>query len=164
MTTRAPIEVRDPQTAGEKATLVNRLRSIWGDVVARKGEVLDPVEFSLLGAFQDDELVGLASYRIERLECEVVVIEAIVPRRGVGSVLMDAIRDRARAASCRRLWLITTNDNTPALTFYQGWGMDVVALHLDAMNEARRLLKPSIPERGYAGIPIKHELELELLL
>jgi len=42
--------------------------------------------------------------------------------------------------------------------------MDYVALHRNAVTEARRTLKPSIPERGAYGIPIAHELELELRL
>jgi hypothetical protein len=35
---------------------------------------------------------------------------------------------------------------------------------LAAVTEAGKSLKPSIPERGASGIPIKNELELELLL
>jgi hypothetical protein len=42
--------------------------------------------------------------------------------------------------------------------------MEIVAFHRDAVTEARRNLKPAIPERGARGIPIAHELELELRL
>lgn len=73
-------------------------------------------------------------------------------------------RDAAVAAGCRRLWLTTTNDNLRALAVYQCWGMDIAALHRHAVTEARRRLKLSIPERGASGIPIAHELELELRL
>lgn len=41
---------------------------------------------------------------------------------------------------------------------------DLVALRRGAVAESRRRLKPSIPERGYLGIPIAHELELQLEL
>jgi hypothetical protein len=53
-----------------------------------------------------------------------------------------------------RLWLVTTNDNLRALELYQRWGMEIVAFHRHAVTEARRHLKPSIPERGTHGIPI----------
>jgi hypothetical protein len=56
-----------------------------------------------------------------------------------------------------------TNNNLRALRVYQRWGMDIAALHRDAVAEAR-CLKPSIPERDEDGIPIAHELELELRL
>jgi len=71
--------------------------------------------------------------------------------------------EHARAAGCRRLWLITTNDNLRALGFYQRLGLDLCALHRDAVAVARRL-KPGIPLTGRAGIPIRHELEFELLV
>ena len=84
--------------------------------------------------------------------------------RGVGRALLDAVRDAAIEAGCSRLWLITTTDNLRALKLYQRWGMEIVAFHRHAVTEARRHLKPSIPERGADEIPIAHELELELRL
>lgn len=50
----------------------------------------------------------------------------------------------------------------PRLALYQRWGMEIVAFHRHAVDEARRHLKPSIPKRGANGIPIAHELELEI--
>jgi len=38
-----------------------------------------------------------------------------------------------------------------------------VALHRDGVTAGRRL-KPGIPELGLDGIPLRHELELELRL
>ena len=83
--------------------------------------------------------------------------------RGAGQALLAAVRDVARAAGCRCVWLITTNDNTRALRFYQRFGFDLAALHHGALAESRRL-KPSISELGADGIPLAHELELRLAL
>ncbi len=69
----------------------------------------------------------------------------------------------ARSASQPRLWLVTTNDNTDALAFYQRRGWDLVAVHRRAVDDARSL-KPGIPSLGKGRIPIRHELELELVL
>lgn len=102
-------------------------------------------------------------YSLHEDDCEVVVIVSLAAGRGVGSSLMDAARSAAATEGCRRLWLVTTKDNTPALRFYQRWGMDLVALHHDALDASRRL-KPEIPATGLDGIPIRHELELELRL
>jgi RimJ/RimL family protein N-acetyltransferase len=63
----------------------------------------------------------------------------------------------------RRVWLITTNDNSDALKFYQKAGFRIVAVHRDAVALARRL-KPEIPLVGENGIPIRDEIELELVL
>ena len=94
---------------------------------------------------------------------EVVTINALTPGAGVGRALMDAARAKALEVGARRVWLITTNDNTRAVRFYQRWGMDLAALHHDGVTTSRAV-KPSIPLTGYDEIPIRHELELDLRL
>lgn len=133
-------------------------------VVARLGELVDPTQLPGFIADLDGARAGLASYAVRGEECELVTIRSLQEGRGVGRALLDAVRDAATKAGCTRLWLITTNDNLRGLEFYQRWGMDIVAFHRHAVTEARRHVKPSIPERGAHGIPIAHELELELHL
>ncbi len=72
-----------------------------------------------------------------------------------------AARDQAVAAGHHRLWLITTNDNTRALRFYQRWGMDLCAFYRHGARRSREA-KPALPHMGADGIPLEHELELEL--
>jgi hypothetical protein len=62
------------------------------------------------------------------------------------------------------VWLVTTNDNLVALRFYQRRGFRLSALRPGAVDEARRRLKPAIPDAGAFGIPLRDELELELRL
>jgi RimJ/RimL family protein N-acetyltransferase len=69
----------------------------------------------------------------------------------------------ALKAGCRRIWLITTNDNTAALRFYQKKGFSLVAVHRNAIERSRQL-KPEIPETGNDGIPLRDEIELEIVL
>ena len=59
--------------------------------------------------------------------------------------------------------MITTNDNLPALGFYQKRGFDMVSLHRNALSQSRKL-KPEIPLIGLNGIPLRHEIELERIL
>jgi GNAT superfamily N-acetyltransferase len=65
----------------------------------------------------DRRRAGLLTYRIEGDECEIVSLNSVVEGCGAGSALIDAVRQIARSAGCRRLWLITSNDNMPALKF-----------------------------------------------
>jgi hypothetical protein len=66
-------------------------------------------------------------------------------------------------AHYKRLWLITTNDNLHALRFYQRRGLVLVAVHRNAIEQSRKL-KPQIPKLGYDNIPVRDEIELELIL
>jgi GNAT superfamily N-acetyltransferase len=107
--------------------------------------------------------VGLLTYHIVNHELEVVTLHTSIQRHGVGSLLMAKALERAKMEQCRRLWLITTNDNEPAIAFYQSLGMTLVATHGGAVSESRKL-KPEIPLLGHGGIPIEDELEFEIQL
>jgi len=128
-------------------------------IVVSRGVLHDARELPGFVARVDGNLVGLVTYRLDGDECEVVSISG----RGVGAALLAAVVSQARRLGCRRIWLVTTNDNVRALRFYQRHGWDLVAVHRDAVTVARRI-KPSIPLVGEDGIPIRHELELELML
>lgn len=157
------VDVR-PLTEDDRAWASQVEADSWGaPVVARLGELVDPTELPGFVALVDGERAGLATYAVRGDDCELVTIRSLREGEGIGRALLDAVRAAATAAGCRRLWLITTNNNLRALRIYQRWGMDIVALHRNAVAESRRL-RPSIPERDADGIPMAHELELELEL
>jgi ribosomal protein S18 acetylase RimI-like enzyme len=158
------IDVR-PLTESDRTWAVQVEAASWSQpLVARLGELVDPTDLPGFVALLDGQPTGLASYAVRGEECELVTIRSLHEGRGVGRALLAAVRDAAVEAGCTRLWLVTTNDNLRALELYQRFGMDIVAFHRHAVTEARRRFKPSIPERGAHGIPIAHELELELRL
>lgn len=132
-------------------------------MVARKGELLDASTLPGFVAVRDGDRVGLALFCVRGDEYEVVSVWAAISGVGVGRALMQRCFDDARARSCRRVWLTTTNDNVRAISFYQRLGMNLCAFHRDAVAADRRL-KPSIPLRDEFGVGIDHELEFELLL
>ncbi len=114
-------------------------------------------------AVQEDKPVGLITYQIEGEQCEITTLNSLVEGVGIGSALIDAVKDVAANAKCKRLWVITTNDNTAALRFYQKRGFLLVAVYPNAVEQSRKL-KPEIPLVGADGIPIRDEIELELPL
>ena len=135
----------------------------WGGAVqARRGELLDVLAFSGVVAEREGRPVGIATYHLDGEDCELVFFAAFERGRGIGTALLDGVREAA--AGCRRIWLVTTNDNLDALRFYQRRGFRLVALRPGAVDEAREFLKPRIGRIGDFGIPIRDELELELRL
>ncbi len=111
----------------------------------------------------DTNRIGLLTYRIEGESCEIVTLDSTVPNRGIGTALIEQVKATAYAAGCRRLWLITTNDNLHALGFYQKRGFVLAALHRDILDTWRKL-KPEIPLVGMDGIPLRDAIELEMRL
>ena len=157
------IDVR-PIAGEDRAWADARAVERWDGVVARRGELIELDGLAGFVAYLDGERAGLLTYVVRGDAFEVVTLESMLEGRGAGRALLDAARAAAEQAGCCRLWLITTNDNVRALGFYQRWGMDLVALRHGAVDELRRTVKPSIPERDEHGVPIAHELELELRL
>jgi len=152
-------------TSADRRWVVSFLREEWGSTTQAYGGRLHHVDGHRgFVALQEERPVGLLTYRIRRREWEISSLKSLIESIGVGSALIAAVRDAAEAAGCRSLWVITTNDNTRALRFYQKRGFSLVAVHPGAVERARRDLKPEIPLVGNDGIPIRDEIKLEMLL
>jgi GNAT superfamily N-acetyltransferase len=132
--------------------------------VARRGELLDSLDYPALLAWVDDMLVGVATYVVDGDACELLTLHAQHRFAGVGTALVEAVMEAARVAGCRRLWVVTTNDNVDALRFYQRRGFRLAQLRTGAVDASRKTLKPEIPPVGAHEIPLRDELELEMTL
>ncbi|MBK9746752.1 MAG: GNAT family N-acetyltransferase [Chloroflexi bacterium] len=134
----------------------------WGSTrMVSRGRLHDMTTLPGFVALIDDQRLGLVTYRLDGDECEIMSLDSRAEGQGIGSALLKAVQQVARAAGCRRLVLITTNDNTHALRFYQRRGWRLAALHVGAVDDGRRL-KPEIPLIGHDDIPIHDEIELEM--
>jgi ribosomal protein S18 acetylase RimI-like enzyme len=145
----------------DQAALRAFLVAIWhSEAVVAHDEIIRPIEHSGVVAVESGSIVGHVAYRIDEGGCEIVAIAAEPQGVGVGSRLLDAAIEAARAEGCASVWLTTTNDNLDALRFYQRRGFRLRTLRAGAVDAARRTLKPEIPEIGSHGIPIRDELDL----
>jgi ribosomal protein S18 acetylase RimI-like enzyme len=158
------MEVRSASD-GERREVAALWSERWGSPrMVSRGRAHEPMALPMLVAISsDDRIAGALTYDVRGGEMEAVTVDAFLEGAGAGRALIEAAAAEGRRQGCRRLWLITTNDNTPAIRFYQRCGMTLAALHRDAVAESRRL-KPEIPETGLDGIPIRDELEFELPL
>jgi len=153
-----------PVKKGDNGWVVSLLREYWGSAkMVTRGKVYQVDELPGFAAVQDDKPVGLVTYRIKDDQCEITTLNSLVEKARIGTALIDAVKGVATMAHCKRLWLITTNDNMAALRFYQKRGFLLVAVYRNALEHSRRL-KPEIPLVGIDGIPLRDEIELELLL
>ncbi|RMC37321.1 GNAT family N-acetyltransferase [Paracoccus alkanivorans] len=129
----------------------------WGGVtIAAHGEVFDVRSLPALVA---DPNQGLATYRVRGKEAELMLLDAVYRGRGIGTRLIEALVEFLREQGIFSLWVMTTNDNLTALRFYQRRGFELRQVRAGAVSEAR-LLKPTIPEIGDHGIPIRDEIDL----
>ncbi|WOF75741.1 GNAT family N-acetyltransferase [Parvibaculaceae bacterium PLY_AMNH_Bact1] len=148
----------------DRPLIEGALKKAWGSVrVVSRGKLWNPLDLPGFVAESAGDLVGLVTYRHEVDATEVVTLDSFTEREGVGTALLQAVAEVARDQGKAHLWLITTNDNIPAIRFYQRRGWDMVALHHGALAHSRRH-KPEIPTHGLDGVPIDHEIEFRLAL
>ncbi|WP_157879939.1 GNAT family N-acetyltransferase [Streptomyces natalensis] len=65
------------------------------------------------------------------ISLEQIAVDPSASRKGVGSALLDAVRDIGRAAGCRRLVTNVWDFNEGALSFYQASGLRPMSRMLD---------------------------------
>jgi GNAT superfamily N-acetyltransferase len=148
--------------SSDRSWILALLRSEWGsEMVVSRGNVHNAAKLHGFIACLSGKPCGLLTYRLSGNQCEIVTLNSLEQGRGIGSALINSAIETARRKNCRRIWLITTNDNTDALRFYQKRGFQMVAIHRDALRYSRRL-KPEIPLIGRNGIPLRDEIELEI--
>lgn len=145
-----------------------RLRQFWvehwgGDFMVTRGKIYRPEQLEAFIVEDGDEWIGLLSFIIVDNELEVTSLDSLREGQGIGSKLLTHAIEEARARNCRRIFLITTNDNLNALGFYQKRGFELVTIHRNALAETRKL-KPGIPLIGMNTIPLRDEIELEMVL
>ncbi|MET0741686.1 MAG: GNAT family N-acetyltransferase [Candidatus Nanopelagicales bacterium] len=141
--------------------VVAALVASWGDTtVVSRGVEHDAARQPGFIATIDEEPAGVLTYDVKGGALEVVTIDALEPRQGVGRALLEAAIREADRRACWRVWLVTTNDNVDALAFYLHCGLRLVAVHLGAVDTARAI-KPSIPMLGIGGVRLRDEWELE---
>lgn len=135
----------------------------WGsDFIVSRGKIQKPENLEGIIAEEDGEKVGLVTIHTENGEMELVTIDSLKPGQGIGTLLIGEVIKIAREKNIKRLWLITTNDNMNALKFYQKNNFHLVKIYPNALEESRKI-KPEIPKIGEDGIPLRDEIELEIL-
>ncbi|PSR28011.1 MAG: GNAT family N-acetyltransferase [Sulfobacillus benefaciens] len=141
------------------------LQSLWvsrwgGETMVSHGQFFKVTELKAFLATDQGKIFGALTFSANPGQSECVSLDALAPRMGIGTALLNAWESWARHQEIERLWLITSNDNLNALRFYQKRGFRLCRLYPGAVDAAR-LQKPEIPLLGETGIPIHDEIELE---
>lgn len=120
---------------------------------------------SLDGIIAENEhgIAGFLFYEVRDQDCEIIVFEVFDKFKRIGTQILNKLKEIATNKKCRRLYLMTTNDNLDALRFYQKRGFHICDIHLDSVKHSRKI-KPTIGMTGDHGIPVRDEIDLEFLL
>lgn len=155
-------EFRDKIPADD-AWITDVATKLWGSVqIICKEHTYNILNLPNFVGVLEGKSVGFIMYAKEGNVCEIVTLYCALEKQGLGTALIERVKQEAKNDGCHSVRIITTNDNTHALRFYQKRGFVISAVRIDIIAKQRKL-KP-IPLFGNDGIPIRDEIELSIYL
>ena len=125
-----------------------------------RGEIIDGTKLDGFLLQENNKIIGSITYKFFGDVCEIVSLDSKKENIGIGTALLKEVEMVTIESNCKKLRLITTNDNLRALQFYQKRGYCLTKIYPNAMDEVRKV-KPDIPLLGENNIPLRDEIELE---
>jgi GNAT superfamily N-acetyltransferase len=153
-----PVLVREATDADRAAARELFRRDFGRTNIVAFGEVMDIDAMPMLVAFLEADLSGALVYRLlgDALHIVALATDPMSQRAGVGGYLVAEAELLARRLSLARLIVATTNDNVPAMYFYQRRGYRLTDLVTGGV-----LAHTRDAHAGFAGIPVRDEIRLE---
>jgi GNAT superfamily N-acetyltransferase len=91
----------------------------WGsDIVVSRGKIYRAEDLEGILVYENRKIIGLGLYYIINNKCEIVLLETFIENKGIGTQIIERIKIIAKTNNCRRIWIITTNNNINAIKFY----------------------------------------------
>jgi len=153
-----PVMVREASPADRVKALELFKRDFGPAQLVAYGEAISLDEAAALVAETDGEIAGALAWRPfdGALHILALATDPMWQRAGVGGHLVAEAELLARRHNWPRAIVTITNDNLPALYFYQRRGYRLSAILRDSISAHTRDAKAV----GFAGIPILDEIQL----
>lgn len=153
-----PVPVREGTDADRIAVRELFARDFGRTKIVAFGDVMDIDQMPALVAAVTTDPAGALAYRLlgDALHIVALATDPMWQRSGVGGHLVAEAELLARRLGLARVVVATSNDNLPALYFYQRRGYRMVAVVVNAIvDHTGQALT------GFAGIPVRDEVRLE---
>src|SRR5438093_759995 len=156
-----PVLVREATDTDRAAARELFERDFGRTKIVAFGEVMDVDQMPALVAVMYREPSGALAYRLlgDALHIVALATDPMWQRSGVGGHLVAEAELIARRLKLSRLIVSTTNDNLPALYFYQRRGYRLTHLVPNSV-----IMHTGQEVAGFAGIPVRDEVRLEKTL
>jgi GNAT superfamily N-acetyltransferase len=153
-----PPLAREASAADRDRALEIFAREFGGRQLVAEGEPVSVSDAELLVAETEGGVSGALAWRRRDGHLHIIALatDPMWQRAGVGGYLVAEAEALARRQGLPRVVVTMTNDNIPALYFYQRRGYRLSALLSGAVSSQPR----NKDLTGFAGIPIEDEIQL----
>jgi GNAT superfamily N-acetyltransferase len=154
-----PVRAAEPN---DRHSIADLARMYWGELeVECFGSIYDVASLPAFLAYSEDDVAGVLSYAVEGDHLTIVMLNVHPEFQGrrTARSLLAAAEAEARRQGLARLVVATSNDDLPALYVYQRWGFVITEVVPGAI-----LAHHGREELGFAAIPVRDEIRLELPL
>jgi len=153
-----PVLVRQAAPEDREDTLALFRRDFGRAAIVAFGDVMILENHPAIVAEMRGEVAGALAYRLlpDALHVVALATDPMWQRSGVASHLVAEAEELAKRHGLKRLVFATTNDNLPALYFYQRRGWTITEVVAGAMVPHVR----TPDSAGFAGIPVRDEIRL----
>jgi GNAT superfamily N-acetyltransferase len=162
---RPPLTIR-PATPADCPRIAELAETFWGEVEIECFDCSYQVDaLPAYLACDGGDIVGVASYAREGDAVNLVMLN-VLPRwqgQGAARALIAAVTDVACDQGAARIIVATTNDDLPALGLYQRLGFTITEVLVGRLLEHHAIGIGGV-EPGFAGIPVRDEIRMELRL
>lgn len=101
------------------------LKNWFSTTMAVRGRIVDMTKLDGIIAIENNKIIGLITYEIVDGELEIMSLDSIYEKHGIGTKLINNVFQIAKDNNCIKIKLITTNDNINAIKFYQKRGFNI---------------------------------------
>ena len=125
------------------------------------GRELDPVDHAAYYGKVGKNIVAFISLAEDKDDLIIVAL-GVYPKyqgSGIGTSLVENAELEARRLGKKRMLVSTSNDNLPALGFYQALGFQIFEVAPDALSRKHGKILA-----GIGGLPVRDELRLQKTL
>lgn len=152
-------------TVEDKQAIADFMTRHWGSPRMLVGmHTYDVTEIEAHGLFDaDGNLVAFTSWKLRDRTIVLCALHALREGNRLATLMLDELKTLARQLGARSIRAMVTNDNMPALVFYQKNGFRFATLYVGAID-AYRPVMPGMITHGHLGLPIHDALELECLI
>ena len=118
-------------------------------------------ELPAFAAKLENNIIGFISFT-EADDAVIIVASGMLPQHqssGVGTSLIEKVETEAKRMRKKRLLVSTSNDDLPALAFYQSLGFQIYEVKPNVLAE-----KHGGIFEGIGGLPVRDELRLRKII